>query len=232
MSAKRAREASDPENWCRRLTALARLLEAVENHEIDWRKSRHIKKAWEEIEAIPHPEFEISMGVQMAAGWLAHLIRAIALDEKANLGLGQMQFIINVVRELMKNAGYVLAAQQIIESRGVDELNALKRSNKDRTRPATLKKRNISAQIDKIIMTRASKYRTDDGWERGTPSKIKPVVNKDIGRLNGEMLVAHESEMAKFPQKKRKDFVRIEELGADAISRRLNRMIARPSEKQ
>jgi hypothetical protein len=54
MSAKRGR-ASNPKNWRRRLTALAQLLESVESHKVDWRKSRHIRKSLEEANAIPHP---------------------------------------------------------------------------------------------------------------------------------------------------------------------------------
>jgi hypothetical protein len=207
-------EASDAPSWRRRLTALARLLESVEKRNVDWHKSRHIKEALKEIHAIPHPEFEISMSVEMAAGWLAHLIRAIALDEKANPG--QTQIIFNAVRELMKNAGYALAAQQVIE-------NARKQSNKDQTRSATKTRITLSAQVDEILWRCASKYRRDDGWERGTPRKIEKIVNKYIDKLNEERRSAHESEMAKLPMKRRKDFRPIPNLGADAISRRLTK---------
>ena len=84
MSAQRCREASDSAAWQRRGKALARMLEVVENHKVDWRESKHIRKALEEVDSLPQPDVELFLGVEMAAGWLAHLIREFALDESAS----------------------------------------------------------------------------------------------------------------------------------------------------
>jgi hypothetical protein len=110
MSAKRGREASDQAAWRRRGKALARVLEAVENHKVDWRDSRHIRKALEEVDSLPRPEVELYMGIEMAAGWLAHLIREFALDESATPR--QMQLVIGTAHGIIENGGFAWAAQQ------------------------------------------------------------------------------------------------------------------------
>jgi hypothetical protein len=45
--------------WRRRGKALARVLEAVENHKVDWRESRHIRKVLEEVDSLPQPDVEL-----------------------------------------------------------------------------------------------------------------------------------------------------------------------------
>jgi hypothetical protein len=70
MSAKRGTEASDHAAWRRRGKALARVLEAVENHKVDWRESRHIRKALEEVDSLPQPDVELFLGVEMPDGLL------------------------------------------------------------------------------------------------------------------------------------------------------------------
>jgi hypothetical protein len=109
----------------------------------------------------------------------------------------------------------------------IDELNAFKQRDKDRPAAATLAKKTASAQVDEIILNRAGPYRTDDGWAHGTPKKIQPAVERDIGKLNAERRAACES----LPHKKRR-FSPIPKLEASAISHRLNRLkrtIVRPS---
>jgi hypothetical protein len=102
-----------------------------------------------------------------------------------------------------------------------DELSAFKQANRDRTWQANEANKALSAPVDEIILKHSCKYITDDGWERGTSSKIKKVVNKDIDKLNAERRTAHESEMAGLPPNKRKKFVSIDNVGVDAIRKRL-----------
>jgi hypothetical protein len=54
MSAKCSREASNQTAWRRRGKALARVLESVENHKVDWRGSQSFRKALEEVDSLPH----------------------------------------------------------------------------------------------------------------------------------------------------------------------------------
>jgi hypothetical protein len=221
MSAKRGREASDHAAWRRRGKALARVLEAVENHQVDWRDSRHIRKVLEEVDSLPQPDVELFLGVEIAAGWLATLIREFALDENATLG--QTQFVINAARAMIENGGLALAAQKIVGDREVDfkskpledELHARKESQKKQTQPMNKAKKTRSAQKDEIILNRAAPYRTDDGgWKHGTTKKIQPHVNEDIVKLNAE----NES----LPLKDRPKPIR--KLGLRAISSRLERL--------
>lgn len=231
MSAKRGREASDQAAWRRRGKAFARLLESVEFHRVDWRESGHMRKALEEVDSLPHPELELYMGVEIAAGWLAHLIREFALDECTTPR--QMQLVIGTARGIIENGGFAWAAQQIIGRRGVqllesefkpkaDELSAFKQAKKDRTWQANEANRALSAMVDEIILKHSCKYITDDGWARGTAGKIEKVVNKDIDKLNAERRTAHEFEMAGLAPNKRKKFVSIDNVGVSAISKRLN----------
>jgi hypothetical protein len=208
MSAKRSREASDPAAWRRRGKALARVLEAVENHKVDWREARHIRKALEEIDSLPRPEVELYMGVEMAAGWLAHLIREFALDESATPR--QMQFIIATARGIIENGGFALAAQRIIGSREVDfaskplkdELHDRKESQKKQTQGAAKEKRRRREFFDERVRDRAEEYRARPGIsKRSRPEavarEIRDAVNSDLKAVG------------------------MEEVGVDAIGRRL-----------
>jgi hypothetical protein len=207
--------------WRRRGKALARVLEAVENHKVDWRESRHIRKVLEEVDSLPQPDVELFLGVEIAAGWLAHLIREFALDENATLS--QTRFIINAARAMIENGGLALAAQKIIGSREVDftskplkdELHARKESQNKQTKRATETKKTDSAQVDEIILDLGRPCRTDDGWKRGTPKKIQPDLHKAIKKLNEERRAADES----LPPKKRRK--PIPEIEVSAISHRL-----------
>lgn len=220
MSAKRGREASDQAAWRRRGKALARLLEAVEFHKVDWREARHFRKALEEVNSLPHPDVELFLGVEIAAGWLAHLIRAIALDENATPY--QTQLIIGAVRAIIENGGLALAAQRIVGSREIDfksklledKICAEDELRKKQTKPAAEAKKTASAQIDEILLDCAGPYRTDDGWAPGTPKKIRPGVLREIKKRNAD------NEL--LPPKGRPK--PIKNLGVNAITKRLARL--------
>jgi hypothetical protein len=191
MSAKGGREASDQAAWRRRGKALARVLEAVENHKVDWRESKHIRKALEEVDSLLQPDVELYMGVEMAAGWLAHLIREFALNENATLH--QMQFIIATARGIIENGGLALSAQRIIGSREVDfaskplkdELHARKESQKKQTEGAAKERRRRKEFLDERVRVRAEEYLARPGIsKRSRPWSIArgiiDSVNSDL----------------------------------------------------
>jgi hypothetical protein len=136
-----------------------------------------------------------------------------------------------VQASLMVNLGFLLrasgsSADRLMESE-LNELKALRQINSHRTNTATHTKKTGSAQIDEIIMKHAGPYRTEDGWQHGTPKNIRPAVNRGIDKLNAERRAAHES----LPHKKRR-FRLIPNLESNTINRRLNRLkrtIVRPS---
>jgi hypothetical protein len=141
-----------------------------------------------------------------------------------------------VQASLMVNLGFLLrasgsSADRFMESESNELMKALKLLNDTRPAQATKAKKTDSAQIDEIILNRASPHRTDDGgWERGTLKKIQPDVERDVNKINAERRAAHES----LPDKKRqKRPVRlIPNLEPNTISRRLARLkrtIVRPS---
>jgi hypothetical protein len=68
MSASRDGRASDLAVWRRRGKALARVLESVETHKVDWSGSQSFRKALEEVDSLPHPELELYLGVEFSAG--------------------------------------------------------------------------------------------------------------------------------------------------------------------
>ena len=131
-----------------------------------------------------------------------------------------------VQASLMVNLGFLLrasgsSADQLMESE-YNELKALKLLNDTRPAAATKAKKTDSAQIDEIILNRAFPYRTENGWEHGTPKEIQPDVNRDINKLNAERSAAHESHPDKKRQKRRVRL--IPNLEPNTISRRLARL--------
>jgi hypothetical protein len=191
MSAQRCREASDSAAWQRRGKALARMLEVVENHKVDWRESKHIRKALEEVDSLPQPDVELFLGVEMAAGWLAHLIREFALDESATPR--QMQLVIGTARGIIENGGFALAAQKIIGSREVDftskplkdELHARKESQEKQTQEAAKEKRRRKEFLDERMRVWAEEYLARPGIsKRSRPGsiarEIRESVNSDL----------------------------------------------------
>ena len=208
MSAKRGREASDHAAWRRRGKALARVLESVENHKVDWRESRHIRKALEEVDRLPQPDVELFLGVEIVAGWLAHLIREFALDESATAG--QTQFIIRTARAIIENGGLALAAQRIIGSREVDfaskplkdELHARMESQKKQTQQAAKERGRRKEVRDERVRVRAEEYLARPGIsKRSTPESIAEGI---IGLVTDDLKA-----------------VGIKEIGVDAIATRL-----------
>jgi hypothetical protein len=193
MSAQRGREASDSAAWRRRGKALARVLEAVENHKVDWRESRHIRQAQEEVGSLPRPEIELYLGVEIAAGWLAHLIREIALDKNATLH--QMQFIIGAARGMIENGAFALAAQKIIGSREVDsktkwfkdKLHARKESQKKQTTLASRKRRERKELLDELVPALAAELRAIPGKSKFTHESIARGILESV---NSKLLAA------------------------------------------
>jgi hypothetical protein len=119
-------------------------------------------------------ETELHLGVEIAAGWLAHLIREIALD--ANATLRQMQFIIGATRAIIENGGFALAAQKIIGSREVDstskpfkdELHATKESRKKQTERATGVRRRKKELLDELVPVLAAESLAKPGNSKST----------------------------------------------------------------
>jgi hypothetical protein len=185
MSAKRGTEASD-QAWRRRGKALARLLESVEFHKVDWRESRHVRKALAEVDSHPSPDLELYLGVEIAAGWLSHLIREFALDE--NTTPRQMELVIGAARGIIESGGFAWAAQQRIGSRDVDttskgfkdDLHAEKEARKRQTVPAGRKRRKKKEFLDEWVPVLAAEYCAKPGKSKSAPEAVAEAILDSI----------------------------------------------------
>ena len=184
MSAKRGREASDKVALRRRGKALARVLEAVENHRVDWIGSQSFRKALEEVDSLPHPDVELYLGVEIAAGWLAHLVRAFALDE--NTTRSQMQLVIGTARAIVENGGLALAAQRIIGSRDLyittkqfsDSLLAGKKAREKQTRPGAEARGRKKTLLDALVPILGK-----EEWQKEKDKKSKSTPQNIAGKI-------------------------------------------------
>jgi hypothetical protein len=210
MSAKRGREASDQAAWRRRGKALARVLESVENHKVDWRGSQSFRKALEEVDSLPHPDVELYLGVEIAAGWLAHLVREFALDENATPS--QMQLVIGTARAIVENGRLALAAQKIIGSREVyittkqfgDALLAGKKARGNQTKPAAQARREKKEFLGEWVPVLAAEHCAKPGKSKSAPETVAEAILDSVNSKLSE---------AGLAGKKR--------VGVDAIASRL-----------
>ena len=186
MIAKHGREASDQAAWRQRGKALARVLESVENHKVDWRGSQSFRKALEEVNSLPHPDVELYLGVEIAAGWLAHLVREFALDENATLS--QMQLVIGTARAIVENGGLALAAQKIIGSREVyittkqfgDALLAGKKAREKQTKLASQVRREKKTFLDELVPALGKEQWAKPGKSKSTPQRIAEEIFESV----------------------------------------------------
>jgi hypothetical protein len=177
----------------RKARALEKLLVSLEHHRRDWRTSKHARQAIREVSALFEPEIELYLGVETAAGWLGHLIRAFALDENASDG--QRQLVINAVQGLVTNAMFAWAAEHTLGGKAIQKLTqdqdallfarkeeqeALLQAKKTQTKAATDKRLETSAPMDQIICRYALEHQKKHPHH--TPERVARAISDSVNR--------------------------------------------------